>query len=116
MHEEGTPELAGVAPTGGPLFHRRTCSFCYQPCNIDEVETYREVASWVSGPKLDGPKLRHQTGRIAHQACVDRAVAGQAPDQPELELSECSHEHTRPFSKDDKRPYCVSCLTIVEKE
>jgi hypothetical protein len=38
----------------------------------------------VNGPKLDGPKLREQTGKLAHKSCIDLLVAGQAPDQERL--------------------------------
>jgi hypothetical protein len=62
----------------------RNCAACGQPCDPDNPETYHEVRSWVNGPKLDGPKLREQTGDIAHKDCIDRMVAGQAPDQPKL--------------------------------
>lgn len=30
-----------------------------------------------------------------------------------LNSRNCTHEHTRPFSKDDQRPFCVACLDIV---
>lgn len=60
------------------------CSFCFQPVTDDDPEIYRQVSSWVHGPKLDGPKLREQTGAVAHGECVRRAVAGQAADQPVL--------------------------------
>lgn len=60
------------------------CVFCHQPVDLDDSENYREVLSWVNGPKLDGPVLREQTGRVAHKKCVDNMVHGQAADQPEL--------------------------------
>lgn len=57
------------------------CFFCDEPANLDDDQTYREVLSWVNGPKLDGPKLREQTGRVAHKDCVDKIVKGQHPSQ-----------------------------------
>ena len=60
------------------------CYFCGKPVDEDDPRTYHEVKSWVNGPKLDGPKLRNQTGRIAHEHCVLNQVSGQAADQPEL--------------------------------
>lgn len=60
------------------------CAFCEKQVDLDNTDNYREVTSWVTGPKLDGPVLREQTGRVAHQKCVDNLVHGQAPDQPEL--------------------------------
>lgn len=62
----------------------QSCYFCGQQVAIDSEETYREVRSWVNGPKLDGPKLREQTGNMAHKHCVDNLVAGQAVDQDTL--------------------------------
>jgi hypothetical protein len=62
------------------------CHFCGLPVVRDEPTTYLEATSWVTGPKLDHPKLRMRTGRKAHGACVERAVAGQAPDQPTMDL------------------------------
>lgn len=64
------------------LIHR--CWFCHKPVDKDNEETYREVTSWVNGPKLDGPKLRTHTGALAHKSCIDNLVAGQAPDQEGL--------------------------------
>lgn len=60
------------------------CAFCVRPVDLDDDETYHEVKSWVNGPKLDGPKLREQTGLVAHKACIDKVIAGQAADQPDL--------------------------------
>lgn len=64
----------------------RPCAFCELPCSPDHSDTFHEVTSWVHGPKLDGPKLREQTGRIAHKYCVELAVSGQAADQPKMEF------------------------------
>lgn len=60
------------------------CAFCFQPVADDDPNQYRQVSSWVHGPKLDGPKLREQTGAVAHGHCVENLVHGQAADQPEL--------------------------------
>lgn len=62
------------------------CVFCGWAANRDEPETYKEVTSWVHGKKLDGPVLREQTGRIAHEECIKMVVAGQAADQPKLDI------------------------------
>lgn len=64
----------------------KKCSLCNMPADENHPSTYHEVTSWVSGPKLDGPKLREHTGRIAHEYCIELAISGQAPDQPKLEL------------------------------
>jgi hypothetical protein len=55
---------------------------------MSDENNYVEVGSWVNGPKLDGPKLRVQTGRVAHKSCIDATIAGQAVDQPELDFLE----------------------------
>lgn len=62
----------------------KACSFCFKLTDQDDPETYHEVTSWVNGPKLDGPKLRQQTGSIACKSCIDKLVVGQAPDQEGL--------------------------------
>lgn len=62
----------------------KRCWFCLEGVTLDDPETYRQVTSWVNGPKLDGPVLREQSGLVAHKKCVDNLIAGQAPDQPEL--------------------------------
>lgn len=62
------------------------CGLCGGPINLDDPENFSEVTGWVSGPKQDGMKLRDKTGRHAHKYCVEKLEAGQAPDQPELDL------------------------------
>ncbi len=63
------------------------CEFCKKPVDLDNTDNYREVVSWVTGKKLDGPVLRRQTGLIAHHECIKKQILGQAPDQEQL-LSE----------------------------
>jgi hypothetical protein len=63
-----------------------TCRFCGRDVDKDDPDTYRQVVSWVHGPKLDSPVLREQTGAFAHAKCIQRQFVGQAPDQPELEI------------------------------
>jgi hypothetical protein len=62
------------------------CPHCGKEVNTDEDPDsfYTEVVSWVTGPKLDHPIMREQTGRFAHKKCVENLQHGQAPDQPEL--------------------------------
>lgn len=64
------------------------CPFCEQginPTELDDPEVvYREVTSWVHGPKLQGPVLRTQTGRLAHEKCIKKLIEGQSPDQESL--------------------------------
>lgn len=61
-----------------------SCAFCPEPLDADDVTVYHEVKSWVTGPKLDGPVLREQTGVLAHKSCIENLMHGQAPDQPVL--------------------------------
>lgn len=68
------------------------CEFCPESVDADDAETYHQVVSWVNGPKLDGPKLREQSGLLAHRKCIDHLVAGQAADQPELFPDEITDE------------------------
>lgn len=64
------------------------CALCNKPVTPEEQDNpdaiYREVSSWVTGPKLQSPVLRSQTGRIAHKVCVDHLLDGQAPDQASI--------------------------------
>ena len=64
------------------------CALCFgtiDPAQIDDPEAiYREVTSWVHGPKLQSPVLREQTGKLAHKDCIDKLLNGQAPDQERI--------------------------------
>lgn len=60
------------------------CRFCDKRLEVDDPTIYREVKSWVTGPKLDSPVLREQTGGLACRACIKKLVAGQAVDQEPL--------------------------------
>ena len=60
------------------------CFFCTKPVDLDDEETFREVKSWVNGPKLDGPVLREQTGAVAHPECIRLIIHGQDPNQEGL--------------------------------
>lgn len=62
----------------------KDCDFCENPVNTDDSDNYVQVSSWVNGPKLDGPKLRMQTGKVAHKQCIRMQEAGQAVDQPDI--------------------------------
>lgn len=97
MSEETPFDLAGDESSQGAYSEysrlksrtrSQNCAICGDHIfNADSDESvYHEVSSWVNGPKLDSPKLRRQTGFVAHKECVDNLVAGQAPDQPEMEL------------------------------
>lgn len=60
------------------------CAYCPDQISPDDEDAYREVVSWVNGPKLDGPVLREQTGRRAHKKCIEMLIAGQSPEQESL--------------------------------
>jgi hypothetical protein len=65
----------------------KRCHFCGEliGSDFDDPDSiYREVSSWVTGPKLQSPVLRTQTGHIAHVECVRKLLDGEAPDQEEL--------------------------------
>lgn len=57
---------------------------CGMPVNPHDVGTWKEVSGWVGGPRKDSMRLREDTGKYAHDACVARVQAGQAADQPSL--------------------------------
>ena len=58
---------------------------CGKPVNPHDISTWKEVTGFVGGPKKDSQRLRTDTGRYAHDYCVRKASAGQAPDQPTLD-------------------------------
>lgn len=80
--------VQGEGPSGVSrrTFSTSVCAFCGHRANKDDPELYREVVSWVHGPKLDGPVLRQQTGNVAHKVCMEKVIRGQAPDQPEMDI------------------------------
>lgn len=57
---------------------------CGKPVNPHDVGTWKEVRGFVGGPKKDSMRLREDTGRYAHDACVQKMQEGQAVDQPSL--------------------------------
>lgn len=77
---------------GGSYFYCRECgdivseecALCGHDLNPYDVGTWKEVKGWVGGPKKDSMRLREDTGRHAHNACVEKLQAGQAVDQPTI--------------------------------
>lgn len=63
-----------------------TCPFCENPVMKDDPATWKQVIGWVGGPRKDSMRLREDTGRFAHDHCVEKAQLGQAPDQAEMEF------------------------------
>lgn len=64
------------------------CGLCGEAVDLDAPDTHLEVSGWVHGPKKNGLRLSENTGRAAHGACVEKALAGQAPDQETLPFDE----------------------------
>lgn len=67
------------------LYNGEVCAMCYGAFTPEELDdpdaTHVNVESWVSGPKLQSPVLRRQTGKRAHSSCIRKVVDGEAPDQ-----------------------------------
>lgn len=57
---------------------------CGKPVNPFDKGVWKEVRGFVGGPKKDSMRLREDTGRYAHDACVAKMQEGQAIDQPSL--------------------------------
>lgn len=60
------------------------CYFCHGPVNPHDLNAYKQVVGWVHGKKRDSMTLREDTGKYAHEGCVNKAKAGQPVDQPDL--------------------------------
>lgn len=60
------------------------CFFCTGPVNPHNPQVWKQVTGWVSGPRKDGMTLREDTGKHAHDHCVQKAKEGQSADQPDL--------------------------------
>ena len=73
---------------------------CGKPLNPHDVGIWKEVTGFVGGPGKDSMVLRRDTGRHAHPACIAKARAGQAVDQPDI-------FGTEPVTE---REYCGVCL------
>lgn len=62
-----------------------TCSLCFKPINSsNNQDLWKEVKGWVGGPKKDSMRMREDTGRFAHNYCVEKIQSGQTPDQPSM--------------------------------
>lgn len=57
---------------------------CGRPLNPFDIGTWKEVTGFVGGPGKDSMRLRTDTGRHAHDACVQKLQSGQAVNQPAL--------------------------------
>lgn len=67
------------------LYNGTICALClkeFMPEELDDPNAIHvHVESWVSGPKLQSPVLRRQTGKRAHTTCIHKIMDGEAPDQ-----------------------------------
>lgn len=61
-----------------------TCFFCGVYCDPEDPETWKQQTVWVGGPKKNSSVLAESTNKLAHSACIKKAKAGHAPDQPEI--------------------------------
>lgn len=58
--------------------------FCGKPVNPYDASTWKEVAGFVGGPRKDSMRLRQDTGRFAHNHCVQLKAQGQEPGTASL--------------------------------
>lgn len=63
-----------------------TCDFCGRQVLITDTAAYKQVTVWVGGPKKNSSKLSVDTGRVAHDECIVKALHGIAPDQEEMDI------------------------------
>lgn len=57
---------------------------CGKPVNPHDIGSWKQVTGWVGGPRKDSMRLREDTGKYAHNHCVQKLQEGQAVDQPSL--------------------------------
>jgi hypothetical protein len=68
-----------------PLSDDKTkCALCQLDIDRHSPATWKQVIGWVGGPRKDSMRLRENTGKFAHDACVAKVQKGQAIDQPDL--------------------------------
>jgi hypothetical protein len=60
------------------------CFFCGNPVNPFDLGTWKQISSWVKGPKANGACLSENTDLYAHDPCVRKAKSGQPPEQGTL--------------------------------
>lgn len=60
------------------------CLLCGGDLNPYDLGTWKRVTGWVGGPRKDAMTMREDTGEFAHDSCVHKAKAGQAPDQDDI--------------------------------
>jgi hypothetical protein len=60
------------------------CFFCGEGVVPYTPGVAKQVTGFVGGPKMDSMSLREDTGKHAHQTCVDKVKEGQVPGEPDL--------------------------------
>lgn len=60
------------------------CALCHKDLNPHDLGIWKQVTGWVGGPKKDSMRLRDDTGKYAHDGCVQKLSAGQPVDQPSM--------------------------------
>lgn len=60
------------------------CPFCGLSVDKHDPTTWHLVRGWVTGVKKDSMTMREYDGYYAHNACIKKVKAGQAPDQPSM--------------------------------
>lgn len=60
------------------------CLLCKRGVDKDDPTTWKQVVGFVGGPRKDSMRFRKDTGKYAHDACVQKEARGQAVDQPDL--------------------------------
>lgn len=60
------------------------CPLCKLKVDKNDPTTWKQVVGWVGGPRKDSMRLRQDTGKYAHDKCVEKVQRGQAIDQPDL--------------------------------
>ena len=62
------------------------CVFCQGPCNPHDLHVAEEHRIFIFGQRKNHSALRQPLGIYAHEACIEKQKAGQAPDQETLDL------------------------------
>lgn len=73
-----------LGPDGELINAKSRCGLCGKEIDLDDPDNWKLVKGWVGGPKKDSMRLRKDMGYQAHDSCVEKLQAGQAPDQPSL--------------------------------
>ena len=74
------------------MSEQNKCELCGKDIDRHSPATWKQVIGWVGGPRKDSMRLRENTGKYAHDACVAKIQKGQVVDQPDLwEMDSTAH-------------------------